>query len=189
MVPVRAAAQGRKKAAACVPQDEHFEDSEMITMTVKVNQDGREGEGVAGPSRKESPIDQSRPGAAEAGRENRELRWAQANVPEDEPVLRPVTDVFRKTELNGTRPPSTPDEMKKTRKRTLQKLKDPAGAVPYREFETAFKDFICSLMERQDVLHEEALLHVADLQQRISAFEDQLDQVRRASSGAPEGKG
>ena len=158
-------------------------------MTVKINQDGREGEGIAGPSRRVSPADHAEPGAAEAGRENRELRWAQLNVPEDEPVLRPVTDVFRKTELNGTRLPSTPDELKKTRKRTMQKLRDPGGEVPYREFETAFRDFICSLMERQDVIQQEALLHIADLEQRISALRDQLDQIRRASSGVPEGKG
>lgn len=158
-------------------------------MTSTNNQDGRDGEGVAGPSRTVSPADHARPGAAETGRENRELQWAQRNVPDDEPVRRPVKEVLRKTELNGIRPPSAPDEMKKKRKRSLQNLRDPAGAVPYREFETTFKDFICSLMERQDVLQEEALLHVADLQQRIDALEDRLDQIRRASSGVPEGKG
>jgi hypothetical protein len=161
----------------------------MTTMTYQNNQDVREGEGVAGPSRRVSPADHARPGAAETGRENRELQWAQRNVPEDEPVLRPVKEVLRKTELIGIRPPSAPDERKKTRKRTLQNLRDPAGAVPYREFETMFKDFICSLMERQDVLQEEALLHVADLRQRIDALENRLDQIRRASSEVPEGKG
>jgi len=44
-------------------------------------------------------------------------------------------------------------------------------------------------MERQDVLQEEALLHVADLQQRINALEDRLNQIRQASSDIPEAKG
>ena len=158
-------------------------------MTCQNNQDGRDGEGVAGPSRNVSPADHARPGAAETGRENRELRWAQRNVPEDEPVLRPVKGVLRKTELIGIRPPFTPEERKKTRKRTLQNLKDPAGAVPYREFETTFKDFICSLMERQDIIQEEALLHVADLRQRIDALEDRLDHVAHQFLEASAGQG
>jgi hypothetical protein len=98
-----------------------------------------------------------------------------------EPVPQPVRNVFRKTELHGTMPASTPDEGKKTRRRTMQSLKSPGAMVSYQPFETAFRDFICSLMERQDMMGEELLLHIADLQQQIDALED-LNMVKKTVS-------
>jgi hypothetical protein len=127
-------------------------------------------------------------GAENAGQEeNSELEWAKRHVKEEpapvtqEPVPQPVRNVFRKTELHGTMPASTPDEGKKTRRRTMQSLKSPGAMVSYQPFETAFKDFICSLMERQDMMGEELLLHIADLQQQIDALED-LNMVKKTVS-------
>ena len=149
----------------------------------------RESEGVAGPSREVSQRDQIVSGAENAGQEeNSELEWAKQHVMEEpalvkqEPVPQPVRNVFRKTELHGTMPASTPDEGKKTRRRTMQSLKSPGAMVSYQPFETAFRDFICSLMERQDMMGEELLLHIADLQQLIDAFEDQLNKVKKIES-------
>ena len=113
---------------------------------------------------------------------NRELLWAQRKVPEEEPRPRLVKSVFRRTELHGTVPSSTPDSVRKKRKQTLQELNNPIGTVSYTTFETAFKDFICSLMECQDLMREEMLLHAADLQQQIEILEHRLDQDRYASS-------
>jgi hypothetical protein len=148
----------------------------------------RESEGVAGPSREVSQRDQIVSGAENAGQEeNSELEWAKRHVKEEpapvtqEPVPQPVRNVFRKTELHGTMPASTPDEGKKTRRRTMQSLKSPGAMVSYQPFETAFKDFICSLMERQDMMGEELLLHIADLQQQIDALED-LNMVKKTVS-------
>jgi hypothetical protein len=153
-----------------------------------------ESEGVAGPSREVSQRDQIVSGAENAGQEeNSELEWAKRHVKEEpapvkqepvtqEPVPQPVRNVFRKTELHGTMPASTPDEGKKTRRRTMQSLKSPGAMVSYQPFETAFKDFICSLMERQDMMGEELLLHIADLQQQIDALEDQLNMVKKTVS-------
>ena len=148
----------------------------------------RESEGVAGPSREVSQRDQIVSGAENAGQEeNSELEWAKRHVKEEpapvkqEPVTQPVRNVFRKTELHGTMPASTPDEGKKTRRRTMQSLKSPGAMVSYQPFETAFKDFICSLMERQDMMGEELLLHIADLQQQIDALED-LNMVKKTVS-------
>lgn len=120
--------------------------------------------------------------------ENRELDWAQRNVPEEDTPLQPVKSVFRRTELYGTTPSSAPDAIKKKRKKTIRDLKNPVGTVSYTTFETACKDFICSLMERQDLTREEMFLHVADLQQQIDVLEHRREQDRPASSDVAEVK-
>lgn len=146
-------------------------------------------EGVAGPSREISQRDQIVSVAECAGEdENSELEWAKRHVKEEpapvkqEPVPQPAGNVFRKTELHGTTTPSTPDEGKKIRRRTMQSLKSSAATVSYLPFEAAFKDFICSLLERQDMMGEELLHHIADLQQQIDALEDQLNKVKTTVS-------
>jgi hypothetical protein len=128
-------------------------------------------------------------GAECAGQEeNSELEWAKRHIMEEpapvehEPVPQPVRTVFRKTELHGTTTVSTPVEGKKIRRRTMQHLKSPGAAVSYQPFETAFRDFICSLMERQDLMGEELLLHIADLQQQIDALEDRESEVKKTVS-------
>jgi hypothetical protein len=131
----------------------------------------------------------TKPGTAGSGEqetgpeENSELEWAKQHVT-DEPVPQPVRDVFRKTELHGITPEAKPDGLKKIRRRTMQSLKSPGAMVSYHSFETAFKDFICSLMERQDMMGEELLLHIADLQQQIDAFEDRLIKVNKTEPGS-----
>jgi hypothetical protein len=149
----------------------------------------RESEGVAGPSREVSQHDQGSPGAKSTGQEeNSELEWAKQHVMEEpapvehETVPQPDGNVFRKTELHGTTTVSTPDKGKKTRRRTMQRLKSPGAAVSYQPFETAFRDFICSLIEHQDMMGEELLLHIADLQQQIDVLEDQLNKVKKTIS-------
>ena len=118
--------------------------------------------------------------------ENQELQWAQRKVPYDESPLRPVRSVLRRTELHGTAPSSTQDAIKKKRKRTNRELKNPTGAVPYAAFEIAYRDFICSLMEHQDMLREEMFLHIADLQQQIIVLEHRMEQEKSGSPGIPE---
>jgi hypothetical protein len=142
-------------------------------------------DGVAGPSREVSKRDHMVSGADRAGQDDEELRWAKRNVPE-EPVQRRTRSVFRKTELHGTAPASTPDECRKVRRRTMQNLKAPDGVVAYIPFEAAFRDFICSLMERQDRKAEEMFLHYADLQQRLDALEERLEKDRVAPAAEPE---
>jgi len=156
----------------------------------------RESEGVAGPSREVSQRDQIVSGAENAGQEeNSELEWAKRHVKEEpapvkqEPVPQPVRNVFRKTELHGTTPASIPDECKKTRKRTMQSLESPGVMESYHPFEVAFKDFICSLMERQDMMGDDLLFHFADLQQQIDALKDKVNKVKKTeSSSNPEAK-
>jgi hypothetical protein len=120
---------------------------------------------------------------------NNELAWAKKHVPGHRTVHRPAKSVFRKTELLGIAPPTEPEAIKKARQRTLKNIRDPDGMIAYRPFEDAFRDFVCSLVERQERVYDEMLLHAADLQQRIDALECRLEEYRHASPGRLEVKG
>jgi hypothetical protein len=64
-----------------------------------------------------------------------------------------------------------------------------SGAIAsYTPFEKAFRDFTCSLMERQDRVEEELLRRIADCQQQIDVLERKAEQVRKAPANTPEGK-
>jgi hypothetical protein len=143
-------------------------------------------EGIAGPSSEVSQRDVTISGASHPGQENEELAWARRNVEDDEPVSRPTGNVFRKTELHGTVAPFTPDEKKRIRRRTLQNLKDPDADVTYQQVESVFRNFVCSVMERQDMMAEEQFLHVAELQQQIEVLERRLDKLKQVSSDNPD---
>lgn len=107
--------------------------------------------------------------------ENDELRWAQHHVPGDAPAFRPVHNVFRKTELLGTSPEKTPDESRKVRSRSLRNLKDPGSEISCHDLDASFRDFICSLIERQDAIRDELLFHIEDLGQRIDEIEQRQE--------------
>jgi len=143
----------------------------------------RESTGIAVPSSDVSQTDHAIPRPGVTGIANDELEWAKKHVPGKRAVRRPARTVFRKTELLGIAPPSTPDGIKKTRQRTMKTIRDPDGAIAYRPFEDAFRDFVCSLMERQDAIYDEMFLHVADLRQQIDALGDRLEEARRAAPG------
>jgi len=71
----------------------------------------------------------------------------------------------------------------------MQSLESPGVMESYHPFEVAFKDFICSLMEHQDMMGEDLLLHIADLQQQIDALKDKVNKVKKTeSSSNPEAK-
>ena len=59
----------------------------------------------------------------------------------------------------------------------------------YRPSGDAFRDFTSSLVEQQEKVYDEMLLHVADLRQRIDAPEDRLEEYRNASPDGAEVKG
>ena len=149
----------------------------------------RESTGIAGPSREVWQTDNAMPVPKGTGPANDELEWAKRHVPGHRTVHQPPKTVFRKTELLGIAPPTGPDEIRKARQRTLKNIRDPDGEVAYRRFEDAFRDFICSLVERQDKIYDEMLLHVADLQQRIDLLEQRLEETRRVSPGGKEASG
>ncbi len=149
----------------------------------------RENTGVPEPSRPVSQTDHAVPVPEGTGPANEELEWARTHVPGHRTKHQPAKSVFRKTELRGIAPPSEPDAIKKARQRILKNIRDPDGEVAYRMFEDSFRDFTCSLVERQDKVYDEMLLHVADLQQQVDALEDRIEEVRQVSPRGAEVKG
>jgi hypothetical protein len=146
--------------------------------------------GVAVPSPEISQPEDEMSGTENAGQEeNSELEWGKQHVnagPEavlQEPVPQPVRTVFRKTELHGATRKSTTVKGGKTRRRTIQSRERPGVMMSYHTFEVAFKDLICSLMERQDMMGEDHLLHITNLQQQITALEGRENEVKMTVSG------
>jgi hypothetical protein len=117
-------------------------------------------------------------GTDKTGKDNHKPHTAEKS-----PVRKPVKKVFRKTELHGTGPATTPEERDRVRRKTIQNLKEPGAEISYIQFETAFKDYTCSLIERQDRIRDELFFHVADLQQQLSDLEEQLAQVAQERTG------
>jgi hypothetical protein len=144
----------------------------------------RESPDSAGSSREVSQGEHAVPGADAAGSANKEPEGAKKHVPGKRTARRPAKTVFRKTELLGIAPPAEPDAIKKARQRTLRNIRDPDGEIAYRTFEDSFRDFTCSLVERQDKLYDEMLLHVADLQQQIDILENRLEETRASAGNA-----
>jgi hypothetical protein len=151
-------------------------------------------ERVAGPSPEISQRENEMSGTENAGQEeNRELEWGKQHVNAgpaailEEPVPNTVRKVFRKTELHGATRGSTTVKSRKTRRRKMESRGSPGVMMLYHTFEVAFKDLICSLMERQDMMGEDHLLHIADLQQQITALEGREHEVRTTVSGTDPG--
>ena len=166
----------------------------MITMTQDEETAGkslviseRRSEGITGPSREVSKRDEKMPGAGCAGQENEELRWARRHMPDEpvvqpaqqpdreNPVKQPVQEVFRKTELHNAPPPPEQDELAKFRQRMMQRLKRRDCEVSYQPYEIAFRDFISSLMVRQDRSDAELREQVAALWEQIGTLEERLE--------------
>ena len=145
----------------------------------------RENTGVPESSREVSQADHAAPGAGAAGPANDKTEWAKKHVPGKRTVCKPAPrTVFRKTELLGIAPPTEPDAIKKARQRTLINIRDPDGEIAYRPFEDSFRAFVCSLVERQERIHDEMLLHAADLQQQIDALGRQRAEQQKSPGNA-----
>lgn len=96
--------------------------------------------------------------------------------------------VERATALRGQSiaPSRTPKST--LRRRTLQDLHDKDPEVPYRQYEAASRDLICSLMERQDRMNEAIFNRIIDLEYRINELEDEPAPVRTGrKNNGPEG--
>jgi len=152
----------------------------------------RGGAGHAGPS--DEPKHDHVP-ATGAGRENGELEWARRHVPDNghaAPGARqagkgtgpdagtgtatePVQGVFRKTELHDTPPDPGEIELKNLRSRMMQRLRCRDPEILYLPFETAFRDFICSLLARQYREETGLRAQVAALWAETELLDDRLE--------------
>jgi hypothetical protein len=135
----------------------------------------RRSEGVAGTSREVSKYDHRPSGAACAGPDDEELRWARKHMPEDGMEHRPKNSVFRKTELHIAPQGSRTEAAAKNRKRVAKELDNSSSAVTLRPYETAFRDLVCSIIGQQDLAEEKLFLYIADLQQQITDLQQQID--------------
>lgn len=137
---------------------------------------------IARPSREVSQCDGKVPGTEDTGPENAELKWAQKHVPEDpvqepepEPAPQPVLGVFRKTELHTTPPDTGSEDLKKLMRQMMQRLKSRDPEILYLQYETAFRDFICSLMVRQYRAEKEQREQVEALWEQLDFLDERLE--------------
>ena len=63
------------------------------------------------------------------------------------------------------------------RRQTQQDIYGKDPEIPYVKFETAFRDLVCSLMERQDRMNEEIFLKLNDLGYQV----EDLQQERKSN--------
>jgi hypothetical protein len=77
----------------------------------------------------------------------------------------------RATVLRGRHIGRPPEPKRVQRRRTLLAIWDKDGEIPYIRYETASRDLICSLMERQDRMNEAIFERLIDIECRI----DDLD--------------
>jgi hypothetical protein len=143
-------------------------------------------EGIAGLSCDVSKRDHEPSGAACAGQENEELEWARRHMPE-EPVSsgkspagpedrqEPAGEVFRKTELHNAPPVPDENELRKLRSRMMKRLKRRDPEIQYLQFETSFREFICSLLVRQYREENELREQIAALWEQARILDDRLE--------------
>lgn len=88
----------------------------------------------------------------------------------------------RKTELRGQGIAPSREKKSTPRRRTEQDLKDRDPEVPYTRFETAVRDLVCSLMERQDRMNEEIFAKLNDLGYRQDDLEATVEDLKPGKS-------
>jgi hypothetical protein len=93
--------------------------------------------------------------------------------------------VERATALRGQSiaPSRTPKST--LRRRTLQDLRDRDPEVPYRQYEYAARDLICSLMERQDRMNEAIFKRIIDLEYQFNDLADDMKRIRELLEEKP----
>ncbi len=104
------------------------------------------------------------------------------------PIARPVTEVYRKTEMPGMSAKSFAEDPAQIRRRTERDLRNPEFAIPYTATEKAVRDLVCSLMEREDRIHEGILLDINCVQQDIGMLKDQVYTMKTVKSGPTAGE-
>ena len=150
------------------------DDTKDTTLSGSAGIPGRRSDGSAGPSREVAGPDAGESCTVGAGEENTE----EGIVQEPEiSAFRVPRRVERKTELR--RQGIVPLREKKSthRRRTEQDLKDRDPEVPYTRFETAVRDLVCSLMERQDRMNEEIFAKLNDLGYRQDDLEATVEDL------------
>lgn len=126
--------------------------------------------------------------------ENAELQWMQQHEGRDPGLSTsqagPVKDhshspstghgavkrVVRKTYLRGQAIDPPRRSRHAVRRKTERDLLDEESEIPYVAFESAGRNLVCSLIERQDEVAEKVLLMLNDLQYRVDDLETELEE-------------
>ena len=104
------------------------------------------------------------------------------------PVTSPVTEVYRKTDMQGMSPKSFPMDPAQIRRQTERDLKNPEFGIPYTATEKAVRDLVCSLVERQDRVYAGILLDINCMEQDIGMLKDQVYKLKMMKSGPAQGE-
>ena len=137
----------------------------------------RRSDGTAVSSREVTGPDAQVSCAAGAGQENTNDETAGGVQKTNRPAPRMVE---RKTELRGLGIAPSREKKSTIRKRTEHDLNVSDPEVPCARFETAARDLVCSLMERQDRMNEQLFVRLNDLGYRMDDLEVDLEEYKRA---------
>lgn len=91
----------------------------------------------------------------------------------------PAYPAERETALRGLSIARPKAPKSAVRRQTLRDIYGKDPEIPYVKFEAAFRDLICSLMERQDRMNEEIFYQINDLRYRT----EDLEADRQGSGG------
>ena len=138
---------------------------------------GRRSDGTAVSSREVTGPDAQASCAVGTGQENTTDETAGYVQKTCRPAPRMVE---RKTELRGLGIAPSREKKSTIRKRTEHDLNVSDPEVPCVRFETAARDLICSLMERQDRMNEQFFEQLNDLGYRMDDLEVDLEEYKRA---------
>ena len=138
---------------------------------------GRRSDGTAVSSREVTGPDAQASCAVGAGQENTNDETAGYVKKSNRPAPRLVE---LKTELRGLGIAPSREKKSTIRKRTEKDLNVSDPEVPCARFETAARDLVCSLMERQDRRNEHIFVQLNDLGYRMGDLEVDLEEYKRA---------
>ena len=142
---------------------------------------GRRSDGTAVSSREVTGPDAQVSCATGAGQENMNDETAR-EVPKTNRQAPRLVE--RKTELRGLDIAPSREKKSTLRKRTEHDLSVSDPEVPCARFETAARDLVCSLMERQDRMNEQLFVRLNDLAYRQDDLEAMVeDFVQHKRSG------
>jgi hypothetical protein len=138
---------------------------------------GRRSDGTAVSSREVTGPDAQVSCAVGAGQKNTNDETAGYVQKTNRPAPRLVE---RKTELRGLGIAPSREKKSTIRKRTEHDLTVSDPEVPCARFETATRDLVCSLMERQDRMNEQLFVKLNDLGYRMDDLETDIGDLKQA---------
>jgi len=137
---------------------------------------GRRSDGTAVSSREVTGPDAQASCAVSTGQESTNDKTAGDVQKNCRPAPRLVE---RKTELCGLGIAPSRGKKSTIRKRTEHDLNVSDPEVPCARFETAARDLVCSLMERQDRMNEQLFVRLNDLGYRMDDLEGEIEDLKQ----------